>query len=284
MCVAVDGSGDVLTSATPTAGLDGWFFQTINHTLALDAVACLSNSLCLALDQHGFAVPGTFVPGFLAVPGAATDIAMGARSGPWITGTSAVKGGHPIYRFTGSNWAPVPGGAVTIAVDPAGNAWIINAAHTIYHWNGRAWIHYAGAATDISVGANGAVWIVGAGTAKGGHPLYQLTGSSWTLVPGGAVTIGVDTAGNPWVINNTNTIYHRSGGGWIHEPGAATDISVGGDGSVWATGITARPGGFPLFRWTGRTWAGQPGIGVTMAVDPGGFPAVLDLQHDILAS
>ena len=70
-------------------------------------------------------------------------------------GTASIAG-------TARRWTAVPGGAVRIAVDRAGNAWVVNSAHHIFHWTGRSWAGYPGAATDIGVGANGSVWIIGA--------------------------------------------------------------------------------------------------------------------------
>jgi hypothetical protein len=69
---------------------------------------------------------------FSMLPGAATDIAVGANGSPWLVGTNTVPGGHPIYHWTGSSWAAVSGGAVTIATGPDGTPWIINSAHQIY--------------------------------------------------------------------------------------------------------------------------------------------------------
>ena len=97
--------------------------------------------------------------GFTLEPGAGTAISEGADGIVWVLGTAVVPGGHPIYKWNGTTWTRQAGGAVTIAVDPTGNPWIINNANKIYHWNGTAWTVEPGAATAISVGADGTPWV-----------------------------------------------------------------------------------------------------------------------------
>jgi hypothetical protein len=144
---------------------------------------------------------------FSARPGAASQIAVGANNSVWVLGTNAVPGGHSIYRWTGTTWAAVPGGALTIAVAPDGSPWVINSAHRIYHRVGSSFIPYPGAATDIAIGANNSVWIIGTNTVPGGHSIYHWTGTTWAAVPGGAVKVAAGRNGNPWVINSAGKIY-----------------------------------------------------------------------------
>jgi hypothetical protein len=139
--------------------------------------------------------------------GAAIDIATGANGSVWAVGTKPVAGGYGIWRWTGSSWASVPGGAITIAVDPNGNPWVANSAHRIYHWNGQSWDLYPGLANDLSVGANGSVWAVGTTPVAGGYGIWRWPGSSWASAPGGAVTIAVGPNGNLWVINFAHRIF-----------------------------------------------------------------------------
>jgi hypothetical protein len=94
-----------------------------------------------------------------------------------------------------------------VAVDPAGNPWVINTAHQIFHCSGHGWLRYPGAATDIAVGANRAVWVVETSPTAGGARIYRWTGRTWTAALGGAVTVAVDPGGNPWVINAAHQIY-----------------------------------------------------------------------------
>jgi photosystem II stability/assembly factor-like uncharacterized protein/predicted RNA-binding protein with TRAM domain len=141
-------------------------------------------------------------------------VSVGSDGAVWVIGTNPVPGGYGIYHRVGNGWNAVPGGAVTIAVDPAGNPWVTNSQHQIFHWTGTAWTPVAGGATDISVGSNGAVWVIGTNPVPGGYGMYHRVGNGWTGVAGGAVTIAVDPAGNPWVTNSQRQIYHWTGTAW----------------------------------------------------------------------
>jgi subtilase family serine protease len=221
------------------------------------------------------------MPGWTPLAGFASDISVGASGQVWVIGTGPRSGGYGIYRWTGSGWAAVPGGAVTIAVDPQGDPWVLNSNHQIYHWNGHGFAVYPGSAYDISVGADGQVWVIGTGPRSGGYGIYRWTGSGWAVVPGAAVTIGVDPKGEPWVLNSSHQIYHWTGSGFSVYPGAATDIAVGANGEVWVIGTGPRTGGYGIYWWTGRGWSVVPGGAVTVAVDPRGNPWVINTNHEI---
>jgi hypothetical protein len=59
---------------------------------------------------------------FIGRPGAARDLAVGDDRSVWVIGTNEVAGGHAIYRWGGSGWSTVAGGAERIAVDSDGTA------------------------------------------------------------------------------------------------------------------------------------------------------------------
>jgi hypothetical protein len=223
-------------------------------------------------------------PTFSPRPGAATSIAVGANNSVWVVGTNPAPGGYGIYRWTGTGWNPVAGGAVSIAVDPGGNPWVINSAHQIYHRVGNGWARYPGAATSIGVGANGSVWITGTNPTPGGYGIYRWTGTRWNPVAGGAVSIAVDPGGNPWVVNSAHQIYHRVGNGWARYPGAATSIGVGANGSVWITGTNPTPGGYAIYCWYGSAWTPVAGGAVSVAVGRTGNPWVINAAHQIYSS
>jgi len=221
---------------------------------------------------------------YSVVPGAATDIGIGANGAVWVVGTDPVDGGYGIFHWTGSAWEQVPGGAVRIAVDPQGDPWVVNSAHDIFRWNGSSWAGYPGSATDISVGANGAVWVVGTDPVGGGYGIFHWAGSAWVNVPGGAVTVAVDPQGDPWVINSSLHIFHLGGSGWTLEPDLATDIAAGANGSVWIVGTNTLPGGYGLLEWNGASWVPQAGGAVRIAVDPDGNPWIINSSHQILVA
>jgi hypothetical protein len=99
------------------------------------------------------------------VNGAARDVGVGANGTVWVIGTNPVQGGYGIYRWTGSGWAGIPGGATRIAVDPSGNALVVNNSNNIFRYTGSGWTLLDGAATDIGVGADGSLALVTASIA-----------------------------------------------------------------------------------------------------------------------
>ena len=80
--------------------------------------------------------------------GAARDVGIGADSSVWVIGTNPVPGGYTIWRRVNNAWVNIPGGAERIAVDPKGNAWVVNNAKAIFRYDGTKWITVNGAARD----------------------------------------------------------------------------------------------------------------------------------------
>jgi glucose/arabinose dehydrogenase len=196
------------------------------------------------------------------LPGAARDIAVGGPGNgtTWAIGVSAIGANFSIHRWTGSTWQTMTGAATRIAVDSAGNAWVVNAAAQIYHWNGAAWDMMPGAATDIGAGLDGSVWVIGLG---GG--IYRWNGTNWTAVQGAASQIAVDAAGLAWVINSGGGIYHWTGSTFVPTPGSAADVGSGG--TTWVVGTAPVPGGAALFRLNGGSFQlGSNSGGVRLSV------------------
>ena len=136
------------------------------------------------------------------LPGRAKDIDISKNGSVWIIGANEVNGGYPIWYWHGTDWTPIDGGAVRIAVDPSDNPWIVNNEGYIYRRVNDAWQLLPGRAKDIDIGDDGSVWIVGTNEVTGGYGIYQWNGSNWDVKDGGAVRIAVDENGNPWVVNN----------------------------------------------------------------------------------
>ena len=266
-----NGNGTATLGGTPAAGTAGTYQLTLT---AKNASGSINQSHTLIVSV-ALTIPR---------PGGATDISVGANGSDWIIGTNPVPGGYGIARWNGRAWTAVPGGAVRIAVDGAGNAWVVNSAHHIYHWNGRSWTSYPGAATDIGVGANGSVWITGTQPAPGGYHVYRWNGRAWSALPGGAVRIAVDQAGNAWLVNSAHHIYHWNGRSWASYPGAAIDVGVGANGSVWIVGTSPVAGGYHIYHWNGANWTLLPGGAVVISVDPKGNPWVVNSAHHIYSS
>jgi hypothetical protein len=196
--------------------------------------------------------------------------------GAWAIGTVATTGGYIINRWTGAAWETVPGGAVSIAIGPDGEPWIVNdAGHTFRRVNG-AWQDIPGFARDIAVGADGSVWKVGTDPVPGGYGVYQYAGGGWVQVPGGAVRIAVGPDGEPWVVNDAGRTLRRVSGAWQDIPGFASDIDVGADGSVWKIGTDLILGGYGVSQYTGSGWAQVPGGAVRISVGADGQPWIVN--------
>ena len=93
--------------------------------------------------------------------GAANDIDVGPDGSVWVIGTGAVPGGFGIFRWTGSTWENVPGGAARIAVGPGGVPWVTNSNGNIFRRTGNDWQVMPGAAHDVDIGPEGSVWVIG---------------------------------------------------------------------------------------------------------------------------
>lgn len=204
----------------------------------------------------------------------ATDVGVGADGSVWIVSATSSGNGYVVKRLVGNSWQTVlGGGAVRIAVDPYGAAWIVNSLGNIYKRTGSSWTLMPDTATDIGIGANGDVWITGTSSVPGGHPIKKWNGTTWTQVDGGAIRIAVGPTGEPWVTNNAKQIFRRSGGisgSWSSLPGQANDIGIGSDGMVWIVASNAISGGYPISRWNGVGWISEPGAAVGVSVAPAG--------------
>jgi hypothetical protein len=109
----------------------------------------------------------------------------------WVIGTDMSP-----YKWNGSNWSKISGGAVLISVDPSGNPWIVNAANQIWRYDGANWALLPGAARDIGVGADGTVYVVGMGAVAGNSQVYRWVPSANNWTPESNV-MGFSVAGGP---------------------------------------------------------------------------------------
>ncbi|MEO8186503.1 MAG: tectonin domain-containing protein [Burkholderiaceae bacterium] len=214
------------------------------------------------------------------LPGLATDIGVGARGDAMAVGVDRVEGGHSLYRWVGSDWQIVSGGAVRVEVDPQGNPWVVNSAGQILRAGTAGWQQLPGLASDIGIGANGSVWVVGVTPAPGGFTIHRWNGRDWDLVPGGAVRIDVDPRGNPWVVNDAGNILRRTTNGqWQRLAGNATAVTLTTDGTAWMLGSDRVPGGYSIQRWNGQRWRRVNGGGV--ALSAGTAPWLINSDNQI---
>jgi hypothetical protein len=215
-------------------------------------------------------------------PGQATNVGIGADGSVWTIGVNPVPGGYRAYRWNGAGWDALLGGAVDVGVGPDGAPWVVSSANLIFVGRPGAWHYGPGSGHDIAVGANGSVWITGTNPVDGGYGIYHWDGTSWVGVDGGGVNIAVDPSGTPWLVNASNLIFRRIGSTWVSVPGSASDIGIGADGSVWIIGVTGASGGYTISKWNGSGWSAIDGGGVSIAVDPGGLPWVVNSSGVLL--
>jgi hypothetical protein len=75
--------------------------------------------------------------GWQLLPGAGSDIGVGANGEVWVIGATAVAGGYGIYRWSGTcdaagTWTVIPGGAVAVSVGTDGLPFVVNNQGSIY--------------------------------------------------------------------------------------------------------------------------------------------------------
>jgi radical SAM protein with 4Fe4S-binding SPASM domain len=175
---------------------------------------------------------------------------------------------------------------VRIAVSPDGDPWIITADLAIYRRHGSGWQRMPGSAMSIAAGSEGSVWAIGTcqSTPEGGHPILRWNGSDWDEIEGTAVDIAIGPDGLPWSVDGRQVIRRLTQDkGWIRVPGLATTIAVGPQGSVWCLGRREdrSADGFPILRWKRGNWARTSRAGVRLAVDPKGFPWVVNASNGL---
>lgn len=236
-------------------------------------------SLLLAFSTVVFGSQSVQAQQWQLMDGKASDVGVGADGSVWIIGTNVVAGGgFDIWKRNATGWTNIPGGAVRIAVDPHGNAWIVNSSQTIFRYDGTKWLVVNGAARDVGVGANGTVWVIGNNPEPGGYAIYRSTdqGANWTKIPGSAMRISVDPSGNAWVVNNRNNVFKYDGNQFNTMPGQATDIGVGADGAIWVIGTDSG-----IYRWDGSNWSRRTGGATQIAAGPNGIVWVVNAGGDI---
>ena len=145
----------------------------------------------------------------------------------------------------------------------------------------KPWEPLAGSGRDIGVGNDGRVWLIGWDKTPGGYSIFNRSGNQWNRVEGGAVRIDVDGSGTPWIVNADGVIFRRERNQWVRLPGAASDIGVGAKGDVWIIGTNPVPGGFSIYRWTGRDWAPVDAGAVRIDVDGMGNPWIVNSEGAI---
>ena len=144
--------------------------------------------------------------GWQRMPGLASDIGIGADGSVWVVGITPTAGGFTIHRWNGRDWDLVPGGAVSIDVDPRGIPWVVNDRGEIFRRAATGeWQRLPGSATAVTVAADGTPWVLGSDRVPGGFSVQRWTGKGWRRVNGGGVAMSAATT--PWLVNSDNQIF-----------------------------------------------------------------------------
>lgn len=261
----------------------------MNPSLKL-AVAAI---VAAAATQVASAAPVTWE----TITGGGTDIGVGADGTVWLLGENSWLENKPIFRRDGDLWTPIFGKAMSVAVDPDGNAWVANLSGEIFRHDGNTWVVMPGKAMDIGIGADGTVWIIGykSWPASWDVPpdnveVYRWNAgtSVWDKVDGSGVRIAVDPTGRPWIVNRSGEIYRRKANNttagidqWEKMPGTGSDIGIGADGTVWLVESGLWVDNHDIFVWNGSDWSATGGSGMRISAGPDGTPWMVNVDGDI---
>lgn len=239
------------------------------------------------------------------ISGVATAVGANARGDLWVI-SNVQRLGPRAFRLQSGEWRDANESGARIAVDPSGNAWVVQSNGSIFRYTGAQWEAVPGSAMDIAVGANGAVWIIGSDqsiaraqitTPAPVKPATQTRTKSpqtparvastpqyqWQKVPGAGVRIAVDPQGNPWVVNSAGQVFHYTASGWIQFPVAARGVAVGPDGVVYLVGTTQASDGFGILRSQGQNWVNDGVDGEEIAAGAAGVAYVVKVSGNTLA-
>lgn len=223
-----------------------------------------------------------------AVAGA-NDVAAGANGSVWYITSSGT------FNLNGGS---IPKGGTRVAVDPAGNPWIVDFNGNIWRSSGGQLTLMPGLARDIGIGANGAVWVIGTNSRNDAYQVWAWNGSSWVADPGSGEEIDVDGVGRPVVNGADGKIWIKDGGadqGWTQLTGYADDMGitplacataepgVPGGPEFWIVGHLG--GGGSVWNLFNGVWVQSTNVvsGVRqIAVDTTGTPWAVDSVGELL--
>jgi hypothetical protein len=184
LCVAVDGSGHVLSTTDPTAAAPTWTVAAIDAGQKLSAVSCVSATLCVAVDGRGYAFANTDPAGGAGWSGNAID------AGRALTGVSCPA--------TTLCVAVDAAGYALVGTDPGKGAW--QAAADIDGSTALTGVSCASASLCVATAADGAVLATGqpAGGPSAWHrrQVGSTGGSPAVSCGAGGVCLVVDPAGS----------------------------------------------------------------------------------------
>ncbi|WP_336082447.1 tectonin domain-containing protein [Thalassospira sp. CH_XMU1448-2] len=105
-----------------------------------------------------------------------------------------------------SEWRPVPGAAIRLAVDGDALLWVIAPDGTVQSFDGKNWQSWNGRARDIAAGGTGQVGIA---TPEGDVRLLSDADKAWVKVGGiaGVVTLAIAPDSAIWAVQSNGGLY-----------------------------------------------------------------------------
>lgn len=216
-------------------------------------------------------------PSFSPVPGALTQLSVGADGTVW-----GINSSQQIYSYdyVSGNWTNIPGSLVQIAVGSSTAIWGVNVQQQIFRWDpvNSDWINILGSLTQVAVGADGDVWGVNyQSNIYHYNPQTQL----FSPVPGTLTQIAVGSTAAVYGLNDEGALFWYNPGSsrfeYINGTVGFGTISVGVDGDVWAvnSGVAYH------YNALQATMEATPGSFATVAVGYGAAVYGLDNSGNI---
>ncbi len=175
-------------------------------------------------------------------------VGVGPEGLPWVVTLTGQIWRRCGTAFPGTEWELLPGAATDIAVGAQGSVWTIGGSGVPHYWESFAppdptpgdWPvappNNLSGATRVAVGPDGLPWVVLNDNSIMRRTGGSFPGTAWEAFPGSAFDIGVGADFTVWIAGTDNIAYgwDWDDAQWIPQPGVNLDsISVGPDGQAW---------------------------------------------------
>jgi hypothetical protein len=130
-----------------------------------------------------------------------------------------------IFRWMGTSWKQIPGGAVRVGASPDGWSWVVNGAGNIFRFNvdTQAFEQIPGGLVQINaISKDSAIGVNGADN------IFLWVNNAWKQLPGAATWAAIGDGDERWVINRQQQIFrwNHQQDTWEQIPGGATYVDV----------------------------------------------------------
>lgn len=204
-------------------------------------------------------------PQWHRLPGTAVDISINSAGQAY----AVAPDGTP-WRWDAleQRWRRMSGSFVRITAAEGNRPWAVSADGVVFRYNGLWWENKDTGVADVAADALGNVYIAKVGgEIKKWNPLR----SEWRPLEGTARRLTLDSAGLPWAVTGNGRIRAFDGKTWTNLPGLALDIAANGDDTVV---IADAEGKLRIWHAAESRWALVPGVHnvSAVAVAPDGGP------------